>query len=115
MYKRQALLRLTSENDTIVKPSRFIPILETTGLIYDVGYWVLKQTVITHQGLIMKGFLPIRFSVNVSGVQFKKHDFVDGVSRIIAVSYTHLSPFGIFGPKQYKMMQTEFGLSLIHI
>ncbi|MDI9461102.1 MAG: EAL domain-containing protein [Bacillota bacterium] len=99
----EALLRLTSENDTIVKPSRFIPILETTGLIYDVGYWVLKQTVITHQGLIMKGFLPIRFSVNVSGVQFKKHDFVDGVSRIIEESQVD--------PQYVELEITESALS----
>ncbi|MGI6580145.1 MAG: EAL domain-containing protein [Saccharofermentanales bacterium] len=79
----ESLLRLTSEDDKIVEPSRFIPILETTGSIYDVGYWVLKQSILAHQRLVMKGFPPLRFSINVSAVQFQRYDFMDAVSKII--------------------------------
>ena len=79
----ESLLRLTYEDDKIVEPSKFIPILETTGLIYDVGYWVLKQSILAHQGLVMKGFPPLRFSINVSAVQFQRYDFVDAVSKTI--------------------------------
>ena len=79
----ESLLRLTSEDNKMIDPSRFIPILETTGLIYDVGAWVLKQSIIAHKRLVMKGFPPLRFSVNVSAVQFQRFDFVDAVSKII--------------------------------
>lgn len=82
----ESLLRLTLKDDKRVEPYRFIPILETTGLIYDVGYWVLRQSIRAHQRLVMKGFPPLRFSVNVSAVQFKRYDFVDVVARIIKES-----------------------------
>ncbi len=79
----ESLLRLIPEDGKIVKPNRFIPILETTGLICDVGNWVIEQTVMTHQRLMMKGFPPLCFSVNISAVQFNRYDFVDDVSKII--------------------------------
>ena len=79
----ESLLRLTSEDNKIVDPDRFIPILETTGLIYDVGAWALKQSIMAHQRLVMKGFPPLRFSVNVSAVQFQRFNFVDAISKII--------------------------------
>ncbi|NLM00501.1 MAG: EAL domain-containing protein, partial [Treponema sp.] len=82
----EALLRLTPENGKRIGPDRFIPILENTGLIYDVGYWVLKQSIIAHQQLIENGFPPLRFSVNVSAVQFRKDDFVKIISNILQSS-----------------------------
>lgn len=97
------MLRLTPENGNMVRPSRFIPILETTGLIYDVGYWVLKQAVMAHKELIMKGFPPLRFSVNVSGVQFKRENFIDDVSEIIEESQ--------IDPQYIELELTESSLS----
>ncbi len=82
----ESLLRLRQVDDRKVGPDRFVPILESTGLIYDVGNWVLKQSILTHQRLVMKGFPPFRFSVNVSAAQFQKHDLVDVVSEIIEES-----------------------------
>ncbi|NLJ70196.1 MAG: EAL domain-containing protein [Clostridiaceae bacterium] len=82
----EALLRWTSDGNKIVGPDRFIPILEQTGLIYDVGLWVLEQALQEHNRLIAEGFPPLRVSVNISVVQFQGEDFIPDFTRIIEQS-----------------------------
>ena len=79
----EALLRWTSDGNRRVPPDRFIPILEQTGLIYDVGLWVLEQALQEHKRLIAHGFPPLRVSVNLSVVQFEGEDFISDVAKII--------------------------------
>ncbi|HHT24761.1 MAG TPA: EAL domain-containing protein [Clostridiaceae bacterium] len=82
----EALLRWTSDGNKRVPPDRFIPILEQTGLIYDVGLWVLEQTLQEHNRLMAKGFPPLRVSVNLSVVQFQGEEFISDFTRIIEKS-----------------------------
>ncbi|MGI6671046.1 MAG: putative bifunctional diguanylate cyclase/phosphodiesterase [Christensenellales bacterium] len=82
----EALLRWTSDGTRRVPPDKFIPILEQTGLIYNVGLWVLEQTLQEHNRLIAKGFPPLRVSVNLSVVQFQEEEFISDVRKIIEES-----------------------------
>ena len=82
----EALLRWTTDDNRRVLPDRFIPILEQTGLIYDVGLWVLEQTLLEHKRLIAKGFPPLRVSINLSVVQFEGEDFILDFAKIIEES-----------------------------
>ncbi|HHT24763.1 MAG TPA: EAL domain-containing protein [Clostridiaceae bacterium] len=79
----EALLRWTTDDNQRVPPNRFVPMLEQTGLIYDVGLWVLEQALKEHNRLIMKGFSPLRISVNLSVVQFEGKDFIPDITKII--------------------------------
>ena len=40
----EALLRFTDKNENIISPDMFIPMLEETGMIIDVGKWVIEET-----------------------------------------------------------------------
>ena len=60
----EALLRWTPYQDP-VSPSRFIPILEETGLIVPVGRWVLEQACNVAKDLQRKGFTDFRVAVNL--------------------------------------------------
>ena len=82
----EALLRWTADGNKRVPPDRFIPILEQTGLIYDVGLWVLEQALEEHNRLLAKGFPPLRVSINLSVVQFLVDDFIIDVSNAIKKS-----------------------------
>ncbi len=73
----EGLLRWISEDLGVVSPARFISVLESTGLIEEVGEWVLKRA------CEVAVSLKKRVSVNVSPVQFKDRDFPDKVKRII--------------------------------
>ncbi|HHW95263.1 MAG TPA: EAL domain-containing protein [Mogibacterium sp.] len=82
----EALLRWQYDNKKRISPDIFIPILEQTGLIHDVGFWVLEQALKLHQELIAKGLPPLRFSINVSVVQFQRNDFIFNFSRLLEES-----------------------------
>ena len=73
----EALLRWQSPDLGLVPPMKFIPLLEETGLILEVGTWALSRAVRDHQDLIERGLTPPRIAVNVSPVQMRKRDFVE--------------------------------------
>ena len=82
----EALLRWATDGGRQVVSDRFIPILEQTGLIYDVGLWVLEQALQEHNRLIAKGFPPLRISINLSAVQLQTDDFIVDFIHIIKKS-----------------------------
>ncbi|NLE25132.1 MAG: bifunctional diguanylate cyclase/phosphodiesterase, partial [Clostridiaceae bacterium] len=82
----EALLRWNYSDKRRISPDVFIPMLEKTGLIHDVGLWVLEQALQEHNRLIAKGFPPLRFSINLSIEQFRSADFVPDVLKRIEES-----------------------------
>lgn len=79
----EALLRWRPADINGVGPGRFIPILEQTGLMHEVGIWVFKTVLKEHARLLRVGLPPFRFSINISIAQFRKDKFVDTVARLI--------------------------------
>jgi diguanylate cyclase (GGDEF)-like protein len=75
----EALLRWQDAEDGLVPPSLFVPLLERSGAIVDVGEWVLLQAVRDIRAWIMAGLSTIRVAVNVSPLQLRRRDFVDRV------------------------------------
>ena len=73
----EALLRWNSEDLGFVLPSKFVPILESTGLILRVGEWLLKEA------CAIADRTKKSVSVNISPVQFKDKDFPKKVERAI--------------------------------
>jgi EAL domain-containing protein (putative c-di-GMP-specific phosphodiesterase class I) len=67
----EVLLRWHSQQWGDVSPVKFIPVLEDTGMIVEVGEWVLRQACMTFMAL--RETLPsdFRVAVNISGRQFK--------------------------------------------
>jgi diguanylate cyclase (GGDEF)-like protein len=82
----EALLRWNRPGHGFVPPDRFIPIAEESGLIVEIGEWVLEtacRTVVAWNGAREQ---PIAVSVNVSTRQFIRHDFVATVERVLATN-----------------------------
>ena len=79
----EALLRWQHPDLGIISPSEFVPLLEETGLIVEVGDWVLKtackQAYLWHQA----GYDSLSLSVNLSGRQFNNPDFTKTFHNII--------------------------------
>ena len=72
----EALLRWQSAELGLVPPMKFIPLLEETGLILDVGAWALSKAAFDHHQWLQSGIAAPRVAVNVSAVQMRKRDFV---------------------------------------
>ena len=75
----EALCRWTHPVRGEIPPSEFIPIAENSGLIIDLGEWVLRRACIDGNA-----WPSITMAVNVSPLQFRRSDFVDVVERILA-------------------------------
>jgi diguanylate cyclase (GGDEF)-like protein/PAS domain S-box-containing protein len=72
----EALIRWRSPDLGLVQPLDFIPILEETGLILDVGTWVIRRAALDYREWLAAGIPAPRVAVNVSAVQLRRHDFV---------------------------------------
>jgi PAS domain S-box-containing protein/diguanylate cyclase (GGDEF)-like protein len=79
----EALLRWQSPDLGLIPPMKFIPLLEETGLILEVGAWALARAVADHRQWIERGIGAPRVAVNVSAVQMHKRDFVETVSSAL--------------------------------
>ncbi|MDB4945392.1 MAG: hypothetical protein JWP97_4926 [Labilithrix sp.] len=87
----EALLRWRNSEGVMVPPDAFIPIAEETGLIVQIGRFVLEQACeqarLWQEDPATRG---LRCAVNVSARQFREPNFVDDVKRILAA--TGLAP-----------------------
>jgi diguanylate cyclase (GGDEF)-like protein len=72
----EALLRWRTADGTFIPPGVFIPLAEYSGLIIEIGDWVVKQACLQLKRL-ETDFGNISISVNVSIPQFRRDDFVD--------------------------------------
>ena len=81
----EALIRWNDPRTGLVAPGRFIPILEETGLIYDVGRWALRKAVADYLRWRGAGLPAVRIAVNVSPLQLRNRGFVDEIREVIGV------------------------------
>ena len=75
----EALIRWLHPERGIVSPLEFIPLLEESGMIVEVGDWVLRESCRLNKAWQDQGLDPLRVSVNVSSVQFKQGDFIERI------------------------------------
>jgi diguanylate cyclase (GGDEF)-like protein len=73
----EALLRWRDPGRGLVAPAVFLSVLESTGLIVDVGDWVLVRAVHDLRRWQRLGFESLRIAVNVSPVQLRDPDFAE--------------------------------------
>jgi diguanylate cyclase (GGDEF)-like protein/PAS domain S-box-containing protein len=79
----EALIRWNDPDSGSVPPSHFIPILEETGMILEVGAWAIRKALAESRDWRMTHTGPLRIAVNVSPVQLERRDFVDTVKRAL--------------------------------
>ena len=80
----EALLRWTHPERGPISPAEFIPIAESSGLIVDLGLWVLREACRQGRAWLDAGLPPRSVSVNVSPAQIWNGDFETAVSAVLA-------------------------------
>ena len=79
----EALIRWTHPKNGPISPATFIPIAEESGVITQIGEWVIKEACEQHYTWVNQGFEPIRIAVNVSAIELQRLDFAEKVAEII--------------------------------
>jgi diguanylate cyclase len=95
----EALVRWVHPEWGLVRPARFIPLAEETGLIVSIGEWVLREACRQTRAWLDAGLEPGAVSVNLSVRQFRQEGLVRTVSRLLAET-------GL-DPSQLEMELTE--------
>ncbi|MFC7409365.1 EAL domain-containing protein [Hydrogenophaga atypica] len=86
MVGAEALLRWQHPTWGAVSPGEFIPLAEQTGVIVDIGLWVVEQVVLKLRDWLDAG-LPVGcVAINVSAIQFAQPDLVE---RLLGVLQQH--------------------------
>ena len=80
----EALFRWKDPDGMLRSPAGVIPVLEESGLIVDVGQWVIEQAVADTLDWHARGLPSIPIAVNVSPLQLKRSEFVDWLLSAIA-------------------------------
>jgi diguanylate cyclase (GGDEF)-like protein len=80
----EALIRWTDPEFGAVSPAQFVPLAEESGYIVTLGAWVMEQAVREAARWMHEG-MPIAVSVNVSALEFRQADFVERLTRLLAV------------------------------
>jgi len=70
----------------MVSPAEFIPLAEETGLIEQIGAWVLRAACERNRAWQRQGMPPLRIAVNLSARQFVQVNLVSDVARVLDAS-----------------------------
>ena len=86
----EALVRWNHPELGLLLPEKFIPLAQETGLIIDIGRWVLRQACrqagLWHQA----GYGSLSISVNISAIEFDQTQLISSISHVLAE--TGISP-----------------------
>ena len=86
----EALVRWNHPEHGIISPTVFIPLAESTGLIIDIGRYVLQSAILEAQKWHDMGFSTMRIGINLSSRQFTQSNLMKDVQTVL--SQTSLPP-----------------------
>jgi len=75
----EALLRYQDPEEGLIHPEQFVPLLEETGLIIEIGSWVLQRAADDFSRWCRLGLKPPRVAFNVSPIQLRQENFVQAL------------------------------------
>ena len=95
----EALVRWFHADLGLIAPAEFIPLAEETGLILELGRFVLRTACAQVRAWHEAGFSNLRLVVNLSGRQFEQEDLVRDIARVVEGS--------AFDPADLELELTE--------
>ena len=106
----EALLRWRHPERGMISPAEFIPIAEDTGLINQIGHWVLHTACAEAAGWPDD----VRVAVNVSPVQFKSQTLALNVAAALAASGLAASRLELEITEAVLIRDDEVALEVLH-
>jgi diguanylate cyclase (GGDEF)-like protein/PAS domain S-box-containing protein len=85
----EALIRWFDPEQGMISPAEFIPLAEDTGLIGQIGDWVIEAACRDMKALHAKGFPQLKVAINVSAFQFRHGKHLTEVIRNTLEQYQY--------------------------
>ena len=82
----ETLIRWDHPKLGLVSPSQFIPLAEETGMIHEIGNWVLHAACQQGSKWLQQGLDFGRLSINIAGPQIQQGKLADKVTDVLAIS-----------------------------
>ena len=79
----EALIRWKDSDGKMISPAVFIPIAEKNGTIVPIGSWVIEESIKNYAAWKKKYSVDMILSLNISAIQYKRHEFIDNLMSII--------------------------------
>jgi len=109
----EALLRWRQPALGLISPIEFIPVAEETGMIHQIGKWVLYTACKQAKMWYDDTNLDFSISVNISALQFQKADFVDIIRNVILDTKLNPSMLELEITENTIMQKTERTIKII--
>jgi diguanylate cyclase (GGDEF)-like protein/PAS domain S-box-containing protein len=82
----EALVRWHHPDHGLILPARFIPVAEESGIIVELGRWVLEEACRQNKDWQDAGLPSVPVAVNISALQYQSNDFLESVLNALANS-----------------------------
>ena len=79
----EALLRWRNDSGEMISPERFIPLAESTGMINELGLWVIETALDRLAIWHGQGYADLKMSINLSPVELRSEDFSERIRGLI--------------------------------
>jgi diguanylate cyclase (GGDEF)-like protein len=106
----EALIRWRHPTRGIVFPTAFIPIAEDTGLIIQLGQWILRQACLD----AMAWPINIKVAVNLSSTQFRDRRLVETVQEALQLTGLPARQLELEITETVLLQETEATLATLH-
>ena len=83
VYGAEVLVRWNHSKLGIISPVTFIPIAESTGLIVEIGQFIIQQSVKMTERWHGMGFDEFHIGINLSGRQFSQDNLMDLIQKVL--------------------------------
>jgi len=110
----EALVRWNHPEKGLVGPNDFITLAEETGLISEVGLWVLISSCVQVKSWLDKGYDAMPVSVNLSGRQLENGDITAQVAHVLAESGLDPNYLELEITESIIMKRPEDVISILH-
>ena len=110
----EALIRWNQPEQGLILPASFIPLLEESGLILEVGTWVLHQAMTDYRDWIEKGLNVPSIAVNVSPHQLLHPDFIAELEDALSPQSERRAPLDIEITEGVLLEKTEDVINKLH-
>ncbi|MBN2864406.1 MAG: EAL domain-containing protein [Thiotrichales bacterium] len=83
-YGAEALVRWNHAKLGLISPVKFIPIAESTGLIIDIGQYIIRKAVEETAKWHEMGYNHLHIGINLSGRQFSNDNLMDVIQNVLS-------------------------------